>query len=68
MTDGGPITVRCACGWEETGDEDSVVAATVEHGARLHNMTPTRDEVLAMSVPPQEVEPPAGAPEESART
>ena len=44
------ITVRCACGWEMTGTEDAIVEATVEHGRRLHNMTPTRDEVLAMAV------------------
>ena len=48
------ITVRCVCGWETTGPEDDVVAATVEHGRRLHNMTPTRDEVLAMAVEPVE--------------
>jgi predicted small metal-binding protein len=45
-----PITVRCACGWETTGPEDVVVEATAEHGRRNHNMTPTRDEVLAMAV------------------
>ena len=44
------ITVRCACGWETTGGEAAVVTATAEHGRRLHNMTPTRDEVLAMAV------------------
>lgn len=44
------ITVRCACGWETTGVEDDVIDATTEHGRRLHNMTPTRDEVLAMAV------------------
>ena len=44
------ITVRCACGWETTGAEDEVIGATTEHGRRLHNMTPTRDEVLAMAV------------------
>jgi hypothetical protein len=44
------ITVRCACGWETTGPEDVVVEATAEHGRRMHNMTPTRDEVLAMAV------------------
>ncbi len=43
------ITVRCVCGWETTGPEDDVVAATTEHGLRLHNMTPTRSEVLAMA-------------------
>ena len=49
-----PITIRCACGWETTGTEPDVVVATVEHGRRLHNMTPTRDEVLAMAVRPPE--------------
>ena len=44
------ITVRFACGWEMTGSEDAIVEATVEHGRRMHNMTPTRDEVLAMAV------------------
>ena len=48
------LTVRCACGWEVTGTEDEVVVATIEHGQRLHNMTPTRDEVLAMAVRPSE--------------
>jgi predicted small metal-binding protein len=44
------ITVRCACGWEVTGREDIVVEATAEHGRRIHNMTTTRDDVLAMAV------------------
>jgi hypothetical protein len=34
---------------ETTGPEEDVVVATTEHGRRLHNMTPTRDEVLAMA-------------------
>ena len=46
------ITVRCACGWETSGLKDVVVEATTEHGRRMHNMTPTRDEVLAMVVKP----------------
>jgi hypothetical protein len=44
------LTVRCACGWETSGPESDVVAATVEHGRRLHNMVPSREEVLAMAV------------------
>lgn len=44
------VRVRCACGWETTGAEAEVVTATREHGRRLHNMVPTRDEVLAMVV------------------
>jgi len=44
------ITVRCACGWQVTGPEDLVVEATVDHGHRMHNMTASRDDVLAMAV------------------
>ena len=44
------ITVRCSCGWETTGVENDVIVATTEHGRRVHNMTPTGDEVLAMAV------------------
>jgi len=45
------ITVRCACGWEAAGPEDAVVDATQDHGRRIHNMSATRDEVLAMALP-----------------
>jgi predicted small metal-binding protein len=38
--------LRCACGWETTGSEDEVVAATMEHAERVHNMHATREEVL----------------------
>lgn len=44
------VTVRCVCGWETTGFEDEVVVETIEHGRRVHNMTATRDEVMAMAV------------------
>ena len=50
MTD-EPMRLRCACGWEASGTEDEVVAAATEHGDRVHNMRPTRAEVLAMVVP-----------------
>jgi predicted small metal-binding protein len=39
--------LRCACGWEVTGTEDEVVAATQEHAEQLHNMKATREDVLA---------------------
>jgi predicted small metal-binding protein len=48
--DAKPMRVRCACGWEATGSEHELIAATEEHGRRVHNMQPTRDEVLAMVV------------------
>ena len=44
------MTVRCACGWETTGPEAAVVEETVDHGRKMHNMVPTRDDVLAMAV------------------
>ncbi len=37
----------CACGWEVTGTEDEVVAATQDHAAQVHNMKATREDVLA---------------------
>jgi hypothetical protein len=49
------LTVRCVCGWEVTGTEDEVVPATIEHGERVHNMTATREDVLAMAIPPGDV-------------
>ena len=49
MTD-APLRLRCVCGWETSGTEDEVVAAATEHGERVHNMRPTRDEVLSMIV------------------
>jgi predicted small metal-binding protein len=45
-----PMHLRCACGWETSGSEEDVVVAATEHGERVHNMRPTRDEVLAMVV------------------
>ena len=49
MTD-EQVLLRCACGWETTGSEDEVVVSATEHGERVHNMRPTRAEVLAMVV------------------
>ena len=47
MSDAREFTNRCACGWEITGSEDEVVAATIDHGRRLHNMEATREQVVA---------------------
>jgi predicted small metal-binding protein len=43
------LRVRCACGWEISGPEDTVVESTQEHGRRAHNMLATREQVLAMA-------------------
>jgi predicted GNAT family acetyltransferase len=58
------LRTRCVCGWESTGSEDDVVAATLDHGLRVHNMGGTREEVLerAERVAPHASEPPAGGP------
>jgi len=48
--DGATLRLRCACGWETSGTELEIVVAATEHGRRVHNMTPTREEVLAMVV------------------
>ncbi len=48
------LMLRCACGWETTGTEDQLVEATQEHGRRMHNMLPTREQVLAMVVAPEQ--------------
>ena len=39
--------LKCACGWEVTGTEDEVVAATQEHAEQMHNMHATREDVLS---------------------
>ena len=47
VSDAREFTNRCGCGWEVTGSEDEVVAATIDHGRRLHNMEATREQVVA---------------------
>jgi hypothetical protein len=37
-------------GMRTTGTEEELIAAATEHGERVHNMRPTRDEVLAMVI------------------
>jgi predicted small metal-binding protein len=41
------LRVGCACGWEVVGTEDEVVGAVLDHGERVHNMSGTREQVLA---------------------
>ena len=45
------LMAHCACGWQVVGTADEVVAATSEHAQRIHNMTATRDQILAQAVP-----------------
>lgn len=49
MTD--KLKVSCACGWEVSGTEQEVVAATQVHGREVHNMETSREQVLVMAQP-----------------
>jgi hypothetical protein len=45
--DQGQLRVRCVCGWETIGNLEQAVSAAIDHGQRVHNMTATREAVLA---------------------
>jgi hypothetical protein len=51
MTDDTIRSLRCACGWEASGQFPELVIAAQEHGRRVHNMAPTEEEVEAMLLP-----------------
>jgi predicted small metal-binding protein len=44
---GEQLRVGCACGWFVVGTEAEVVPAVLDHGLRVHNMSGTREQVLA---------------------
>ena len=44
---GDGLRTTCVCGWESVGPADAVIAATLDHGRRVHNMEGTEDEVRA---------------------
>ena len=39
--------MRCDCGFEAHGSADDVVSAMQDHAKNVHNMTATREQVLA---------------------
>ena len=43
----GTLVVRCDCGFEVHGNADEVVAAMQAHAKNVHNMSATREQVLA---------------------
>ena len=45
------LMARCECGFEVRGTEDEVVTGIQDHAVRAHNMTATREQVLARAVP-----------------
>ena len=44
------LRAGCACGWEVIGTADEIVAATMDHAQRIHNMTATAEHILAQAV------------------
>lgn len=45
------LLVRCDCGYEARGAEDTLIPAVQKHGREAHNMQVSREQVLAMSQP-----------------
>ncbi len=45
------LTVQCECGFEVRGNADEVVEGISRHAAENHNMTATREQVLARARP-----------------
>lgn len=43
------LVVKCDCGFETRGSEEELVPAVQKHGLEAHNMTVTREQVLAMA-------------------
>jgi predicted small metal-binding protein len=45
-------TVKCPCGWTySTENEDDLIREVQKHGKEVHDMNPSREEVLAMAQP-----------------
>jgi predicted small metal-binding protein len=45
------LVVRCDCGFEVRGTEDTLIPLVQKHGRDAHNMPVTREQVLAMAHP-----------------
>lgn len=45
------LSVRCDCGLEMRGSEEKLMPAVQKHGQKAHNMSVTREQVLAMAHP-----------------
>lgn len=45
------LVVRCDCGFEARGDEQKLIPLVQKHGREAHNMSVTREQVLAMARP-----------------
>lgn len=45
------LLVKCDCGFEAQGSEETLIPAVQKHGRDAHNMRVTREQVLAMARP-----------------
>jgi predicted small metal-binding protein len=54
------LRTSCVCGWETAGPADEVIAATLDHGRRVHNMEGTPEDVRARAEVVHPETPPAG--------
>jgi predicted small metal-binding protein len=43
--------IVCDCGWSARGTEEELVEAAQQHGREIHDMVPTREQVLAIAKP-----------------
>ena len=49
--------IVCDCGWSARGTEEEIVAAAQHHGREVHDLVPTREQVLDRAKPIVEDEP-----------
>ena len=45
------LLVRCECGFEVSGPEETLIPAVQRHGLEAHNMAVSREQVLSMAQP-----------------
>jgi predicted small metal-binding protein len=43
--------IVCDCGWTARGTEGEIVVTAPHHGHDVHDLTPTREQVLARAKP-----------------
>jgi predicted small metal-binding protein len=43
--------IVCDCGWSARGTEEELIEAARQHGREVHDMEPTREQVLAIAKP-----------------
>jgi predicted small metal-binding protein len=51
QTGAAELLVKCDCGFEARGSEDTLIPVVQKHGRDAHNMQVTREQVLAMARP-----------------